>query len=84
MPDFTSQILAELAKKNYQPLKPKQLAKRLGIIGDAYSEFRHAVKSLVTEGRIIRAEDSTLRPADQFGAVTGTYRRTNSGLKNLK
>jgi len=79
MPDFTARILAEVGRKGYRPLKLKQLAKKLEIIGDAYSEFRHAVKALVVEGRLARDDDSTLRPADAAAGVIGLYRRTSSG-----
>ena len=47
MADLSARILAEVGRKGYRPLKLKQLAKKLGIIGDDYSTFRHTVKDLV-------------------------------------
>ncbi len=72
-------ILAELSRKGYVPLKPKQLAKKLGIGEAAYPEFRKALKSLLADGRVEQGKNNQLRPADQFGSVIGIYRRTKSG-----
>ncbi len=77
--DFTPQILAEVSRKGYRPLKLKQLAKKLGIVGDDYTAFRHTVKDLINQGRIERDDDSTLRPADEQSSLVGVYRRVNSG-----
>lgn len=77
--DFTALILAELARKGYTPLKPKQLAKKLAVGEDAYPEFRKTLKGLVRDGRIEQGKGNHLRPADQFGAVIGIYRRVQSG-----
>ncbi|MGL4423230.1 MAG: ribonuclease R [Gemmataceae bacterium] len=77
--DLTAQILAELAQKNYQPLKPKAFARKLGITDEQYPEFRRLMKSLIKSGRVQLGGNNVLRRADQFGATTGIYRRTNSG-----
>ena len=31
MPDFTEQILAAVGRKSYEPLKPKALARKVGV-----------------------------------------------------
>jgi ribonuclease R len=77
--DHVAIILAELARKGYVPLKPKQLAKKLGIGESAYPEYRKALKSLLADGRVEQGKNNQLRPADQFGSVVGIYRRTKSG-----
>lgn len=77
--DHTATILAELSRKGYVPLKPKQLAKKLAIGEAAYVEFRKTLKSLLKDGRIEQGKNNQLRPADQFGSVVGIYRRTKSG-----
>jgi ribonuclease R len=79
MTDFPTQILHELSRKNYQPVKAKALARKLGVGDAAYPDFRKAVKALVKDGRIELGKNNVLRPADQFGAEIGVYRRTNSG-----
>ncbi len=77
--DPVAVILAELSRKGYVPLKPKQLAKKLGVGEAAYPEFRKALKSLLADGRVEQGKNNQLRPADQFGSVVGIYRRVKSG-----
>jgi ribonuclease R len=80
MPDLEAQILAAVAKKNYQPLKPKALARKLNVSGAHYADFRRALRSLVKEQRIEVAKNHTVRPVQPHGTVTGTYRATASGF----
>jgi len=79
MTDWTSQILSILSERGYQPLKPKQLAKKLGVVENDYPQFRKTLKSLIQEGRIDLGKNNVLRAADQFGSLVGIYKRTNSG-----
>ena len=79
MSDLVPKILHELSQRNYQPLKPKALARKLGVPDPLYPEFRKALKALIREGRVDLGKNNVLRPADQFGSVVGTYRRTNAG-----
>ena len=76
---LSASILRELGQKNYHPLKPKQLAKKLGIVGDDYAGFRKTVRTLLDEGRVIRGGNSTLKLAEQVGDAVGIYRRVKSG-----
>ena len=39
MADLTHQILAAVARKSYQPLKPKALARKLGVPPDEHAQF---------------------------------------------
>src|SRR5262245_29772480 len=73
------QILAALARKNYQPLKPKALAKQLGISGGKYDEFRKKLRDLVKQGRVQFGKNHTIRAAPAAGTITGVYRRLSSG-----
>ena len=79
MTDWTSRILSILSERGYQPLKPKPLAKKLGVVEDDYPQFRKTLKSLIQEGRIDLGKNNVLRAADQFGSLVGIYKRTNSG-----
>jgi ribonuclease R len=79
MQDLTATILAHVSAKGYQPVKPKVLAKKLRVAEEDYSEFRKAIKELLKDGRLTLGSNNVLRPADQFGAIVGVYRRTNSG-----
>jgi len=61
---MNDQILRIVTKPGYQPVKPKSLAKKLGIPDDEYHEFRVALKDLMKAGRI------EFGPAHQVRAVT--------------
>src|SRR5579871_5805270 len=80
MPHFEEQILAAISRRNYEPLKPKALARRIGVTAPQYGEFRRALRSLHREGRIEMGKNHTIKPKPPHGTVTGTYRRTGSGL----
>ncbi|GIW80878.1 MAG: ribonuclease R [Gemmatales bacterium] len=77
---FEDQILSALSKKTYQPLKPKALARKLGIGADEYSEFRRAIRSLVKQERIEIGKNHTLRLRDQHETVIGIFRRAPGGF----
>ena len=79
MSDFTPTILHELSRRDYQPLKPKALARKLGVPDGRYPEFRKTLKALTQDGRVELGKNNVLRPADQFGSAVGIYRRTNAG-----
>src|SRR5260370_19088924 len=80
MTDLEEQILAALQRKNYQPIKPKALARRLGVSAAQYADFRRALKTLIRHGRAEMGKNHAVRPAQQHGAVTGIFRRTSSGF----
>ena len=52
MPDLETQILAAVAKKNYQPLKPKALARQLGVPSKRYADFRNTLRELLRQKRL--------------------------------
>src|SRR5262245_23171885 len=80
MDDLAKQILAALARKNYQPLKPKALARKLGVPQGQYSEFRRVLRELVKQGRIEQGRKDALRATPPHGAVTGVFRKTGAGV----
>ncbi len=80
MPDFTEQILSTVSRRTYQPVKPKALARKLGIADKHYPEFRNQLRALIRQGRVHFGKNHTVRPADGHGTVSGVYRRTSSGL----
>jgi ribonuclease R len=79
MANFEEQILAALGHKSYHPLKPKALARKLGVPTPQYPEFRKALRNLLRDGRIEPGKNQTVRPVPPHGTVTGTYRRTGTG-----
>ena len=79
MPSVEEQILAAIGRKNYQPLKPKALARKIGIPSSAYGEFRHTLRELLKQHRVEIGKNHTVRPIEPHGTVTGIYRRTSTG-----
>src|SRR5688572_29789481 len=80
MPSIENQIVAALARKKYQPVKPKQLARALGYGGESYDDFRKALKGLMKEGRIEIAKDLKVRPVQPHGTVAGIFRKAAAGF----
>jgi ribonuclease R len=76
---LAEKILSEIAKKNYHALKPKALARKLGIPSSAYSEFRQTLRELLKQNRIELGKNHTIRPLQPHGTVTGIFRRTSTG-----
>src|SRR5947209_7816451 len=79
MPDLQDQIIAALSRKNYEPLKPKALARKIGVPQKQYGDFRRALRELLQLGRVEMGKNHTVRPAPPHGTVVGIYRRTGSG-----
>ncbi len=80
MSELSEQILALLRRRNYQPLKPKALARKLGVSTPQYTEFKRTLRTLLRDGRIEVGKNHTVRPAPPHGTVTGTYRRASTGI----
>jgi ribonuclease R len=80
MATFEEQILSAIARKSYHPLKPKALARKLGVPAPQYPAFRDALRGLIKQGRVELAKNRAVRPAAPHGTVTGVYRRTGTGV----
>jgi ribonuclease R len=80
MPTLEEQILAAVARKNYQPLKPKALARKLNVPGGQYAHFRQILRDLVKQHRVEVGKNHTVRPAQPHGTVTGTFRKAAAGF----
>lgn len=79
MSDLASQIIHAVTRPSYSPIKPKLLAKRMGLTADDYPEFRRTVKELIRDGRLVLGGGNALRPANAHGTIVGLYRRSPSG-----
>jgi ribonuclease R len=77
--DLGEQILAAVSRKNYQPLKPKALARKLGVPSAQYSDFRRALRELHHDGRIETGRNHTIRPSPPHGTIVGAFRRVSTG-----
>src|SRR5262245_4526561 len=80
MSSLENQILAALSRKSYQPLKPKALARKLGVPSRDYGDFRRTLRTLIRQGRVELGRNHTVRPAPPHGTVTGVFRRMPSGV----
>jgi len=78
--DFTEQLLTLLNRKNYQPLKAKALARKLGVSSAQEPAYKACLRRLADEGRIELGKNKTVRLSRPHGTVTGTYRRLPSGV----
>jgi ribonuclease R len=78
--NLEQQILAAVARKTYQPLKPKALANKLGAVGDLYADFRRVLRELVKQKRVVFGKNHTIRPVQPHGTVVGTFRRAAGGF----
>src|SRR6266852_8315951 len=74
------QILSAISRKSYQPIKPKALARKLGIRSADYGDFRRTLRALIKQHRVELGRNHTVRPSPPHGTVTGIYRRTSSGI----
>jgi ribonuclease R len=79
MDDLAKLILTAVGRKNYQPLKPKALARKLGVPQTQYSEFRRVLRDLMKQGRLETGKNHGIRPTPPHGTITGIYRKTGSG-----
>jgi ribonuclease R len=77
---LADQILAAVGRTDYQPLKPKALARRLGVTTEQYSAFRRTLRDLVAQGRLEMAKNHTVRSARPHGTISGVFRRTSAGF----
>ncbi len=80
MPDLEAKILQALARKSYEPLKPKALARKIGVPQANYATFRAALRDLIKQGRAEFGKNHTVRPTQPHGTVSGTFRRASTGI----
>jgi ribonuclease R len=80
MTDLQTRILAEIAHPYYHPLKPKALARKMGLTGDAYPAYRSALRELIRRGRLDIGKGNTVRAAGPHGTVAGTFRKAAAGF----
>ncbi|MCY2928572.1 MAG: ribonuclease R [Planctomycetota bacterium] len=73
-------ILKYLAEQEGKGVKPKHLARQIGVTDEEYGAFRESVKALRDAGRVVMgAGDSMTLPA-MSNRVTGTFRANRKGF----
>ncbi len=81
MPErYVDAILKYLTSRDYQPLKPRQLARQMGVSEGDYGSFREAVKRLRDGGRIVLGARNALTLPEMSSRVTGTFRLNPRGF----
>ncbi len=79
MTDYRTNILNYFSDPDARPLRPNDLAKTLRVNKSTLNQFRVAVETLLSEGRLIHAANGTLKLKTMQNALVGTLRRTASG-----
>ena len=81
MPDrYADTIVKFLSAREYQPLKPRQIARQMGVGDEDYGAFREAVKRLRDGGRVVLGERSALMLPEITERVIGAYRANPRGF----
>jgi ribonuclease R len=62
MSDLETRILDHVNQPNYQPVKPRVIAKKLGIAADAVADFKRVLKRLVKQGRLAYGSSHLVLP----------------------
>ncbi len=84
-PESFEQIAVEILRivngPNYQPKKPRGIAKSLGLSKDDVPLVRRAVKRLVKDGKLTYGASHKVRPASAVDddRITGIFRRNQDG-----
>lgn len=79
MAALEDQILGEISKKGYQPLKAKALARKLGITLNGYANFRRVLRELIQDGRAELDKKRAVRSTPPHGTVAGIFRKAGAG-----
>ncbi len=81
MPDrYVDAIVKFLSARDYQPLKPRQLARQLGVAEEDYGTFRAAIKTLRDAGRVVLGAKDSLTLPEIGDRVTGIFRANPRGF----
>jgi len=78
-----SKILSYLKSEHAKPLEPRKLARMLDVEEDEYHAFRHALKQLMHEGRVVLGgSGAVVLPMQKQGQdlIVGTYRQHKRGF----
>jgi len=79
MSDLIEQILATISRKSYTPIKPKALARKIGVPGHEYAGFRKVLRELIRTGRVETGKNHTIKPAQPHGTIAGIFRAHPAG-----
>ena len=68
--------------KNYKPIKPRAIAKKLGVDRESLRDVKKAVKRLIRSGKLVYGPDHLveLPSPDDLNRISGVFKRTQSGF----
>ncbi len=78
---LAQKILELVNETNYQPVKPKGIAKKLGLNKDDVKQVRRVIKRLARQGQLAWGTGHLVRKAGEEAGnqIVGVFRRTSSG-----
>jgi ribonuclease R len=82
--DLQSAILDLVNQPNYQPVKPRIIARRLGLPKEEATEVRRAVKRLVRQGRLIYASNHLVHAASTVSASASPITAPQGGKRSKR
>lgn len=81
--DLEQQILAFVGREGYKPVKPRVIAKRLGLDKEAAVELKRTIKRMVRRGQIGYGSNHLIEPATaalrKTNRTLGVFQRTQKG-----
>ena len=80
MSDLQTRILSAIAQPNYHPVKPKALARKLGVAAPQNNDFKEALKELIRLGRVEVGKGNLVRQIGAHGTLTGIFRKAQAGF----
>ncbi len=72
-------ISTHITNPDYQAVKPKVLARQLGVADEDYGEFRRALKDLAKQGQVEFGAGHSVRAVGTRDTVAGIFRQLPSG-----
>lgn len=77
---FKDKILSLLRRRDYQPIKPKQFAKALGVEQDDYAEFKKAFDELLQAGQVVIGTGNAVQLPSMTSKIIGKFRANPKGF----
>ncbi len=78
--ELEHRILEYVASTEYQPMKPRGLARAMGIARDEYGKFHDAVRGLMKAGRLVMGYGEAITAPAPVGRIQGVYRANPRGF----
>ncbi len=75
--DLASAILSHVSSPNYRPVKPRVIAKQLGLDSDQRDELKRTIKRLVKKGQLAYGSNHLIAPVQ--AAKSATVKKATAG-----